>query len=122
MVSLAVDPANRAAMTNGEMTIVIEIEIVIGTEGVVVDLETIGIAAVEVVSLLAFIYICLSGFLRNNLVLLFQLYTSFLGSRERKRSRDWSHDYSRRDKRRRDEMSQYGEYGAEIKAEYNGDY
>lgn len=122
MVSLAVDPANRAAMTNGEMTIVIEIEIVIGTEGVVVDLETIGIAAVEVVSLLAFIYICLSGFLRNNLVLLFQLYTSFLGSRERKRSRDRSHDYSRRDKRRRDEMSQYGEYGAEIKAEYNGDY
>ncbi|KAM7536967.1 hypothetical protein Aperf_G00000070455 [Anoplocephala perfoliata] len=45
-------------------------------------------------------------------------------SRDKKRSRDRSRDHSRRDrdKYRRDEMAQYGEYGAEIKAEYNGDY
>uniref|UniRef100_A0A915F0T4 U1 small nuclear ribonucleoprotein 70 kDa n=1 Tax=Echinococcus canadensis TaxID=519352 RepID=A0A915F0T4_9CEST len=43
-------------------------------------------------------------------------------SRERRRSRDRSREHGRRDRYRRDEMSQYGEYGAEIKAEYNGDY
>ncbi|VDN96006.1 unnamed protein product [Rodentolepis nana] len=40
-------------------------------------------------------------------------------SRDKKRSRDRSRDYSRRDRYRKDDISQYGEYGAEIKAEYN---
>ncbi len=31
-------------------------------------------------------------------------------------------EHGRRDKHRREEMSQYGEYGAEIRAEYIGDY
>ncbi|VDD79568.1 unnamed protein product [Mesocestoides corti] len=44
------------------------------------------------------------------------------GSRERRRSGDRSREHGRRDKYRRDDMLQYGEYGAEIKAEYNGDY
>ncbi|VDQ00681.1 unnamed protein product [Trichobilharzia regenti] len=47
------------------------------------------------------------------------------GSRDRHRKRrtsdDRDRDHKRRDRRRDDMIQQYGEYGAEIRAEYNGD-
>jgi len=42
--------------------------------------------------------------------------------RKRSRSRDRKREPRGRYTSRRDDMSQYGEYGAEIRAEYNGDY